>query len=97
MAYHSFFPDMYFTYFDLLFFASSLPTVIFSQWYHSSFQTPAEKWFITHLWSGGISGRFIQLVHKHLLNQHPQPSPRPEEVVATKQMLLISINNSAAP
>lgn len=57
MACQGFFTDRYLVYFDLLFLASALSTIIFfPQWCHSNFQTQAKKWLIPHLWSGAIPG-----------------------------------------
>lgn len=84
-------------YFDLLFLASSLNYYFLYQWCHSNFQTQAKKQLIPHLWSGAIPGGFLQLLNKHPLNQYLQNFPSPGEVIATEQMLLISINNSGAP
>lgn len=80
MACQGFFTDRYFMYFDFLLSTISPPP----QWCHSNFQIRAKKWLITHLWSGTIPGRFLQLLSKHPLSQCLQTSPSPAEAVATE-------------
>ena len=97
MACQGFFTDRYLVYFDLLFLASALSTIIFFpsgvilifklKQRNGSFLTSGQE---------PSRGDFFSFSANTQSTSALQTSPSPGEVIAAEQMLVISINNSGA-